>query len=44
MKLTAGYKDGGSPVTKRVASQGLSLPMNAYLTEAETERVCGVVV
>jgi UDP-2-acetamido-2-deoxy-ribo-hexuluronate aminotransferase len=38
-----GHKPGDFPATERVASQGLSLPMNAYLTEEETDRVIRVV-
>ena len=35
-----GHKRGDFPVTEQVASQGLSLPMNPYLTEEEIEQVC----
>lgn len=35
-----GYREGDFPVTERVASEGLSLPMNPYLTAEEVERVC----
>ncbi len=35
-----GHAEGDFPVTERVAAQGLSLPMNPYLSEAEIERVC----
>ncbi len=35
-----GHREGEFPVTERVASEGLSLPMNPYLTEEEVDRVC----
>jgi UDP-2-acetamido-2-deoxy-ribo-hexuluronate aminotransferase len=35
-----GHKAGEFPVTERVASHGLSLPMNPYLSEAEVAQVC----
>jgi UDP-2-acetamido-2-deoxy-ribo-hexuluronate aminotransferase len=35
-----GYKSGDFPVTERVASQGLSLPMNPYLKQKEVDEVC----
>lgn len=35
-----GHREGEFPVTERVASQGLSLPMNPYLTDDEVDRVC----
>ncbi len=35
-----GYKAGDFPVTERVASLGLSLPMNPYLSEDDIERTC----
>jgi UDP-2-acetamido-2-deoxy-ribo-hexuluronate aminotransferase len=38
-----GYKSGDFPVTDRVASQGLSLPMNPYLSEAEADEVCSAI-
>ena len=34
-----GYEKGDFPVTERVASQCLSLPMNPYLSEQEVEQV-----
>ncbi len=34
-----GYKQGDFPVTEKVASQCLSLPMNPYLSTAEIEQV-----
>jgi UDP-2-acetamido-2-deoxy-ribo-hexuluronate aminotransferase len=34
------HSEGEFPVTERVASQGLSLPMNPYLTEEEVDKVC----
>ena len=34
------HNPGDFPVTEHVASQGLSLPMNPYLTEEDAERVC----
>ena len=37
-----GHQAGDFPVTERVASQGLSLPMNPYLTEDEIDQVCAV--
>jgi UDP-2-acetamido-2-deoxy-ribo-hexuluronate aminotransferase len=38
-----GHRPGDFPVTERVAAHGLSLPMNPYLTEEETEKICAVV-
>jgi UDP-2-acetamido-2-deoxy-ribo-hexuluronate aminotransferase len=35
-----GHQKGDFPVAEKVASQGLSLPMNPYLTEAEVDQVC----
>lgn len=35
-----GHQEGDFPVTERVATQGLSLPMNPYLTDAEIDQVC----
>lgn len=35
-----GYSEGAFPVSERVASKGISLPMNPYLNEAEIRRVC----
>ena len=35
-----GHREGDFPITERVASQGLSLPMNPYLTDAEIDQVC----
>ncbi|MEM7145304.1 MAG: DegT/DnrJ/EryC1/StrS family aminotransferase [Verrucomicrobiota bacterium] len=35
-----GYEEGDFPVTERVSKEGLSLPMNPYLTRAEVESVC----
>jgi len=37
-----GHRPGDFPVTERVAAHGLSLPMNPYLTEEQTEQVCRV--
>ncbi len=34
-----GHKEGDFPVTERVANQGISLPMNPYLTEGEIQKV-----
>ncbi len=34
------HKQGDFPVSERVASEGISLPMNPYLTDSEIERVC----
>ena len=36
-----GYKKGQFPITEDVASRGLSLPMNPYLSEEEVAAVCG---
>jgi len=35
-----GYKNGDFPVTEKISSQCLSLPMNPYLTNKEIEQVC----
>lgn len=35
-----GYKKGDFPVTEKVSSQCLSLPMNPYLSDAEVAQVC----
>jgi UDP-2-acetamido-2-deoxy-ribo-hexuluronate aminotransferase len=35
-----GHQPGDFPVTERVATQGLSLPMNPYLTDDEIDQVC----
>ena len=35
-----GHQTGDFPVAEKVASQGLSLPMNPYLSAAEVEQVC----
>jgi UDP-2-acetamido-2-deoxy-ribo-hexuluronate aminotransferase len=35
-----GHKQGDFPVAEKVASHGLSLPMNPYLSESEIEKVC----
>jgi UDP-2-acetamido-2-deoxy-ribo-hexuluronate aminotransferase len=35
-----GHQKGDFPVTERVANQGLSLPMNPYLTDKEIAQVC----
>lgn len=35
-----GYKEGDFPNAEKVATQGLSLPMNPYLSEQEIEEVC----
>jgi UDP-2-acetamido-2-deoxy-ribo-hexuluronate aminotransferase len=35
-----GHKLGDFPNAEKVANEGLSLPMNPYLTEAEVEQVC----
>lgn len=35
-----GYNVGDFPVAERVATQGLSLPMNPYLKDSEIESVC----
>lgn len=34
-----GHQKGDFPVTERVANQGISLPMNPYLSEADIEQV-----
>ncbi|MFV0416818.1 MAG: DegT/DnrJ/EryC1/StrS family aminotransferase [Chthoniobacterales bacterium] len=34
------YREGDFPVSEKVAAQGLSLPMNPYLSEQEVETVC----
>jgi UDP-2-acetamido-2-deoxy-ribo-hexuluronate aminotransferase len=39
-----GYKKGQFPITEDVASRGLSLPMNPYLSEEEVAAVCDVIV
>ena len=39
-----GYKKGEFPITEDVASRGLSLPMNPYLSEEEVAAVCDVIV
>ncbi len=36
-----GYKSGDFPVTERVANEGISLPMNPYLSEQEVRQVVG---
>ena len=36
-----GHRAGDFPITERVANQGLSLPMNPYLTDDEIHQVCG---
>jgi UDP-2-acetamido-2-deoxy-ribo-hexuluronate aminotransferase len=38
-----GYKSGDFPVTEKVASQGLSLPMNPYLSEEDIKGVCSAI-
>ena len=38
-----GHKPGDFPVTETVAAQGLSLPMNPYLTADEIDRVCAAI-
>ncbi len=38
-----GYKKGDFPVTEEIASRCLSLPMSAYLSGADIERVAGVI-
>jgi len=35
-----GHQEGDFPVAEKVASAGLSLPMNPYLTDEEIARVC----
>jgi len=35
-----GHEKGDFPITERIASQGLSLPMNPYLTDTEIDQVC----
>ena len=35
------YKEGDFPVTERVAREGISLPMNPYLTDEEIQEVVG---
>lgn len=35
-----GHQAGDFPITEKVASQGLSLPMNPYLTDQEIGHVC----
>jgi UDP-2-acetamido-2-deoxy-ribo-hexuluronate aminotransferase len=35
-----GHREGEFPVAEKVASQGLSLPMNPYLSDAEVDQVC----
>lgn len=37
-----GHSAGDFPVAEQIASQGLSLPMNPYLSDADVERVCQV--
>ena len=39
-----GYKKGQFPITEDVASRGLSLPMNPYLSEEEVAAVCDMIV
>ncbi len=39
-----GYKKGQFPITEDVASRGLSLPMNPYLSEEEVAAVCDVII
>ncbi len=34
------HKQGDFPVSERVATHGLSLPMNPYLSDAEVQQVC----
>ena len=34
-----GYKAGDFPVTERVASEGISLPMNPYLNDRQVNQV-----
>ena len=35
-----GHRPGDFPITEKVASQGLSLPMNTYLSDDEINQVC----
>jgi UDP-2-acetamido-2-deoxy-ribo-hexuluronate aminotransferase len=35
-----GHQKGDFPVSERVATHGLSLPMNPYLSDAEVQQVC----
>lgn len=35
-----GYKNGDFPVSEKVAEQGISLPMNPYLSDEEIQIVC----
>lgn len=37
------HKEGDFPVAEKVASQGLSLPMNPYLTDGEIQQVCDAI-
>lgn len=37
-----GHAEGDFPVAERVANQGISLPMNPYLSEREIDQVVGV--
>ncbi len=37
------HKSGDFPVTEKVASQGLSLPMNPYLSEEDIRGVCSAI-
>lgn len=36
-----GHKEGDFPITERVAREGISLPMNPYLTDEEIQEVVG---
>jgi UDP-2-acetamido-2-deoxy-ribo-hexuluronate aminotransferase len=38
-----GHSKGDFPMSEQVASQGLSLPMNPYLTDAEVAQVCAAI-
>ncbi|MGK0186225.1 MAG: UDP-2-acetamido-2-deoxy-ribo-hexuluronate aminotransferase [Verrucomicrobiales bacterium] len=38
-----GHQVGAFPVSEGVSARGLSLPMNPYLTEAETDQVCAAI-
>jgi UDP-2-acetamido-2-deoxy-ribo-hexuluronate aminotransferase len=38
-----GHDRGDFPMSEQVASQGLSLPMNPYLTDAEVAHVCAAI-
>lgn len=37
------HKEGDFPISEKVASQGLSLPMNPYLTDEEIQQVCDAI-